>query len=357
MITAQSHTKEWLFAKHSEIKKRDPQLIEKVIKALTLLEHLKLEGLDCVFKGGTSQFLILSDCHRFSIDIDLILPIKPQDLHRVFDRVVARSVFLNWEPDKRQQESQVPKEHFKFFYTSHAAPKGHGNYVLLDLLYEVPTHTQFAERPIKSKFTHHDGDDVVVKVPTAAALLGDKLTAFAPTTIGIQYGKEKELEIIKQLFDISHLMDYNPDLTFVKSTFEATSIRESEYRRLQSVDPKTVLGDARTAALTIVTGGQYDPQNGWTELDSGIKKLANYVIDEPFHQEIAISCAAKVFCLTQILNAEPLGGVPPFPGAASLGDAEILDKQFSRLNRLRRSNPEAFFFLRHGFNHRALGNY
>ena len=38
-------------------------------------------------------------------------------------------------------------------------------------------------------------------------ILGDKLTAFAPYTIGIPFGVDKELEIIKQLNDIACLFD------------------------------------------------------------------------------------------------------------------------------------------------------
>jgi hypothetical protein len=49
-------------------KKSNPELIEKVIYALYLLQELSKANLDFVFKGGTSLLLILEKLHRFSIE-------------------------------------------------------------------------------------------------------------------------------------------------------------------------------------------------------------------------------------------------------------------------------------------------
>ena len=58
MIDAKSHTIEWITDLRSKLRKRmDPKLIEKVIYALTLLEQLRLNNLDFVFKGGTALLL------------------------------------------------------------------------------------------------------------------------------------------------------------------------------------------------------------------------------------------------------------------------------------------------------------
>lgn len=47
----------------------------------------------------------------------------------------------------------------------------------------------------------------IVTMPSVDCILGDKLTAFAPHTTGIPYNIDKELEIIKQMYDISCLFD------------------------------------------------------------------------------------------------------------------------------------------------------
>jgi len=50
-----------------------PQLLEKVYRALSLLEGLAESKLDFIFKGGTAVMLLLGKTERFSIDIDIIL--------------------------------------------------------------------------------------------------------------------------------------------------------------------------------------------------------------------------------------------------------------------------------------------
>jgi hypothetical protein len=47
------------------------------------------------------------------------------------------------------------------------------------------------------------------------SILGDKLTAFAPNTTGIPYKKGKHIEIIKQLHDVSKLIDNITDISTV----------------------------------------------------------------------------------------------------------------------------------------------
>ena len=58
------------------LKKENPsadlQLLEKTIGALSLLESLVNEGLEFIFKGGTSLVLLLNDLKRFSVDVDII---------------------------------------------------------------------------------------------------------------------------------------------------------------------------------------------------------------------------------------------------------------------------------------------
>ena len=52
-------------------------------------------------------------------------------------------------------------------------------------------------------------------------MLGDKLTAFAPHTTGIPFyknGDERFMEIMKQLYDVSSILDGIDDLTEVRKT-------------------------------------------------------------------------------------------------------------------------------------------
>ncbi|MFC3414103.1 nucleotidyl transferase AbiEii/AbiGii toxin family protein [Algoriphagus hitonicola] len=58
-------------------RKADKILVEKVIRALLLLEGLATQKLDFVFKGGTALMLILESSKRLSIDVDIIVEKEP----------------------------------------------------------------------------------------------------------------------------------------------------------------------------------------------------------------------------------------------------------------------------------------
>jgi predicted nucleotidyltransferase component of viral defense system len=74
MIKEHCFSEEWLdsFKKQATHKRIDKAILEKMIYALHLLERTKANGLDFVFKGGTSLVLLLEEGNRFSIDIDII---------------------------------------------------------------------------------------------------------------------------------------------------------------------------------------------------------------------------------------------------------------------------------------------
>ena len=75
MIQEECFEKEWIDKVCSSHKFRHPELVEKVIRAFSLLEMLVKEGCPLTFKGGTSLLLILGEkARRLSIDIDVLCP-------------------------------------------------------------------------------------------------------------------------------------------------------------------------------------------------------------------------------------------------------------------------------------------
>ena len=88
MIDIKSIEKDWIES-ISKKKKADKILIEKVIRALMLLEGLSSSGLDFVFKGGTALMLLLGTTKRLSIDIDIIVPNKSVDLTDYLDKFIT----------------------------------------------------------------------------------------------------------------------------------------------------------------------------------------------------------------------------------------------------------------------------
>jgi hypothetical protein len=92
MISNQSRTPEWIMGVRKVSGGRDPILIEKMIMALTLIEELRLSGLDFIFKGGTSLLLLLGTPKRFSIDIDILMT-ERSNPEEYFQVVMEKGIF------------------------------------------------------------------------------------------------------------------------------------------------------------------------------------------------------------------------------------------------------------------------
>ena len=349
MISAQSFTKDWILGRR-ERGREDPILVEKQIHALALVESLSahLEGF--VFKGGTSLVLLFDSPRRLSIDIDIILPIDRQaELSEVLEPISRSFPFQGVVEDVRRNSGAVPKSHYKFQYQSPI--EGRESHVLLDVLYEDHQYVRLINKDLSSPVLDMIGAPSKVCIPSAEGLLGDKLTAFAPMTTGIPFGIGKELEIIKQLYDVSCLIEIAEDIEEVRATHERIARKESEYRG-KAHTTHDVLVDALKTALVILLrkGGQPDC---YPDLAKGIQRLKGFVLDEVFNDDAAVRCAAKVACLAACL----LTSATQMPRIGlsiedSLVGLEIRHPQFLKLNRLRNHNPQAFFHISHAL--RAL---
>jgi len=124
------------FKKQAAHKRIDKAILEKMIYALHLLERIKTNGLDFVFKGGTSLVLLLEEENRFSIDIDIICNTDRDTLETILNKVVDSSNFKSFELDEhRSYKTGVPKAHYSFAFDSATKGKYSGN-ILLDVLIE-----------------------------------------------------------------------------------------------------------------------------------------------------------------------------------------------------------------------------
>lgn len=343
MIHEDSLKEKWI-TEVAKQHKSDPILIEKVVRALVLLEHLLNSELEFIFKGGTALMLLLKEPKRFSIDIDIIVSSKPENMKEILDAVLGSSDFLKYKIDERQSKSNIEKEHYKFYYTPVTNARAEEEYnILLDVLYEEShygKHTNDIE--INSPFIKSVGDNVKVTVPIPEAILGDKLTAFAPNTTGVPYGREKEVEIIKQLFDVGNLFDMISDITIVSEVFTQFAPTELAYRELKELKKEDVLNDVFQTALLMATRGK-SGKGDYSELQRGVQNIKNFIFSENFHIERAMVPAAKAAYIATMFQTNTTK-VERFSNPMEVKDW-ILEQPFeTRLNKLKKSNPEAFFY-------------
>lgn len=69
-----------------------------------------------------------------------------------------------------------------------------------------------------------------IAIPSIDCILGDKLTAFAPHTTGIPFDMKKEMEIIKQLFDVAALIEECNSFQDIYESYMKTVKSEIAYR-------------------------------------------------------------------------------------------------------------------------------
>lgn len=296
MILDKCLKKEWIEDRSEKFKRgrvnADRELIEKVIYALRLLEELEENDLDFMFKGGTCLLILLEKVHRFSIDIDIIIDNKyKNDIETYINKLTNNSkVFIRYEENKRSSSKNIPKAHYKFFFKSDL--DGEDKYILLDILFDDIPYSHTCKKEIRCEFIESDENSIFVNTPSIECILGDKLTAFAPNTTGIPYNKGKELEIIKQLYDISNLFDKAEDFQVVADTFKSVATKELTYRGESTKNYNDVLDDIFTTAMIIASYGKGDDGH-FRELQRGVTSIKSYIFSSNFIFENAIECAAK----------------------------------------------------------------
>ena len=275
MIGKDSFTLEWLQVLKKKVGRRtDPKLLEKVIHALALLERLQEKGFELIFKGGTSLLLMTEEPVRFSIDIDIVTGKTREELEKVLDEISTMSPFHRWESDNdRRSSPKAPVAHYKFYYNG--VVDGNEEPILLDVLFEKNPYAATRKIDIAHSWLIQDGNPLSVTVPTYEAILGDKLTAFAPKTTGILYTKERPVEIIKQLFDISFLFDRSEDFKVIKDSYIEIAMEEIGYRNLK-IGWEDVLEDTFQACLELVR--RNEQSTDFQQMELGLRNITNFII-------------------------------------------------------------------------------
>ena len=203
------------------------------------------------------------------------------------------------------------------------------------------------EKPILLSI-FESGKEVKVTVPTINGLTGDKLTAFAPTSIGIPYGKGKSMEIIKQLFDLGSLFEYISDLKEISESYKKIAQIEASFRNL-SLPKKRFLDDSiKTSFLLCQLDFRGSIENDNTrELRGGIKRIKSHIIGGRYSLLNAKEDASKIACLASLIRDNRLkidiGKLRQKRRDVEKIKDVYLPKKFDILNKLKSISPESFY--------------
>src|SRR5690606_15713162 len=187
----------------------------------------------------------------------------------------------------RKHTPDAPIDHFKMYYTSNV--DGNVEPILLDILYTSNPYPELMEIPIAHNWIQTAGTIITVPMPTFDAILGDKLTAFAPKTTGILYSKNRPVEVIKQLFDVSFLIDNISDLNVVRKSYSKVVEEEIKFRKLD-LSANQVLEDTQEACYVLAT--RDTKLEEFKHLQLGTSNFTNFTISR-FNIDEAIMAASK----------------------------------------------------------------
>ncbi|MDD5360651.1 MAG: nucleotidyl transferase AbiEii/AbiGii toxin family protein [Ignavibacteria bacterium] len=345
MIDLDNLTSEWVKEVSKKHKKADMGLVDRVIHALLLVEGLAKQKVNFVFKGGTALMLLFGSTKRLSIDIDIILPAKPDNIEEIFNTIANEQGFTRVEQQERKVNNKINKEHYKFYYTPLHKANGEETYILLDILLEEVNYINVLQIPIQSSFVPEAGEIISVNIPSFEDILGDKLTAFAPNTTGIPFFKNEDdmsMEIIKQLYDIGNIFESVNDLSVIKSTFRKFAKTEIGYGEKPDLNDDDVLEDIYQTSMCISTRGA-NGKGDFNQLQSGVQRIKQYIFSESYQIEKAITHSAKAAYLSSLIKNDS-SKIEKFESPEQIKDKEIKNQSIKKLNRLKKSNSEAFFY-------------
>jgi hypothetical protein len=312
MIKDESFSRGWILTIKSkpEYSMADPGLIEKMIYALYAVELLKYFDLNFIFKGGTCLTIMFQELRRFSIDVDIITEEKKEIVEEVLSRMVSNSKFTKYEPDRiRSSVKGLPIGHYNLFYKSSFSNEE--KVILLDVLFDKNPYDTIQSIRVENDLLSVDDSEIKVTAPSVNGITADKLTAFAPTTIGIPYKANKELQIIKQLFDIGFLCNKIDNMNYLKQTFIKVSEAQCRYRNINYSIDEILLDTIGTAFILAMQNRNKDESKiKFDELHRGIHSLNSYIPRSRFNLNHAIELSAKAALLAAKLKTNSLDKFP-----------------------------------------------
>lgn len=353
MILHESFTPEWIREKRKTCPKNppNPAIMEKMIYALSLVEQLAQTELSFTFKGGTSLLLILPEPRRFSIDVDIVTTESKEKIEAVLTGICTGGIFSSFELDERRSyQPGIPKAHYRLTFFSQWDKKE--LWILLDILFEEHGYPALLQAPIVNEWIQTDKTLVTVQIPSADSISGDKLTAFAPNTVGIRFRveddnggiTEKQMEVMKQLFDIGILFDRITNIDHLRQSFTIIAQKEIAYREEEHLTTETVLNDIINTSLMIGSLGKFfDPKGEFQHIARGLTQLKSYIYNGSFRLDDAVLASSKAAYLAAMIVTGYEGKIQRWQSGDDITKYSIAPIEYQFLNK-RRNIPGAPLF-------------
>lgn len=350
MIDDKSFSREWIeeLRKKEGYSKAHPEIMEKMIYALYLVEKLVSGGLEFTFKGGTCISLLSPQIRRFSIDVDIIAQVKKEQLEKVLAEVINKSRLTRYELDeKRSFVNNFPKAHYDVFFNSEY--DGSEKNILLDVIFDEDTYPETVVLPVENNLLIYSGEKISIKVPSIDSLTGDKLTAFAPNTIGIRYNTNKELQIIKQVYDVGQLFSQVTNLETVGKSFRNVYLKQIKY---QNIDLKIddVLQDIIDTSFLIgmQQKNKESAKEKYAEIFRGVERFPPFLPTPRYSTYNIIEDSAKAALIAAKIMVSDFEALPSIdPQKFNPKDFALSGKKYLPIYKMIKALPNLSVFYWH----------
>ena len=231
-----------------------------------------------------------------------------------------------------------------------------GQAIQLDVIVAESPYAAVAEKPVRAGFLELEGE-VSVFLPSPSSLLGDKMAAFAPSTIGYPYqplvaatgqlAEQRPIKVVKHLFDIGVLAELAGNMLEAEATYRAVHAEQVKYRGLACTGAET-LADTQDAAFwaSLIDVGPPEENEKIVFFRKGIRALDSHLFNEPFQIAQARHAAGIASLVASAIKRGGTGlDLPDFlktpPDPEALRWAK-LRAPWENLNRLKRTDTPAF---------------
>ena len=321
---------------------KDPGIFEKSVYAFNLLSELLRVYPGLIFKGGTSILLHIFPPIRLSIDIDILLSVNERvGLKDALVRMVSVSEWFDAVKED-PRHGKIPKAHYKFQFASQFSKVP--QYVLLDVVFTEHPYKKLVEKDISKLPLLFSGLDVVVRVPTPEGLLGDKMTAVSPKTMGIPLNEKRAMEVLKQIIDLGELFKIASDINDIRQSFLNTAQQENGFRGTSySIDE--VLDDVTDIAFKYSQALLKGADNSFFEIaliNDGLNKIGNHLRQKIDQQNIKTAFARIAYMASVLKGKENPRLIKNVD--ISLIQEIMLPERYKILERLKVISPEAYFY-------------
>ncbi|MGB3948479.1 MAG: hypothetical protein WBM13_10875, partial [Bacteroidia bacterium] len=127
--------------------------------------------------------------------------------------------------------------------------------------------------------------------------------------------------------------------------FTTIGTTELEYRGLDELSHESILEDIYETSLCLSLRGQ-DGKGNFEELQTGIQNIFNFIVSENFRIESAITHASKAAYLSALMIKD-VNEIKRYTSPADVAELMIESPFNTKLNKLKKSNTEAFFYWYH----------